>query len=88
MTLQEGSSNLDVMLEIELPVTLRFGSTQMVLDEVLRLEIVSAPIERSHNAVVVASREPALPVVNDVPQHKGDILEKRDRVAQVRCRLH
>jgi flagellar motor switch protein FliN/FliY len=59
-------SALDILLDIELPVTLRFGRRQMTLDEVLRLDTgsivefergVEDPVEVLVNDRVVARGE-------------------------------
>jgi flagellar motor switch protein FliN/FliY len=60
------ASNLDVLLDIELPVTLRFGRTQMLLREVVELgtgSVIdfgqgnSGPVEVMVNGRVVARGE-------------------------------
>ncbi len=61
-----GGSALDILLDIELPVTLRFGRKQMTLDDVLRLDTgsivefdrgVDEPVEILVNDRVVARGE-------------------------------
>ena len=60
------NSKLDVLLDIELPVTLRFGRTQMLLGEVMALgtgsviefdRAVTEPVEVLVNGRVVARGE-------------------------------
>jgi len=61
-----GASPLDILLDIELPVTLRFGRRQMSLDEILKLDTgsivefdraVEDPVEVLVNDRVVARGE-------------------------------
>jgi len=59
-------SNLDILKDIELPVSLRFGSTRMILQELVRLHAGSViqldgapgdPVELLVNGLVVARGE-------------------------------
>jgi len=60
------NSHMDALLDVELPVTVRFGSTQMSLEDVMRLErgsaiefrrTMSEPVEVLVNGRVVARGE-------------------------------
>ena len=85
--LQPGST-LDVLLDIELPVTLRFGRTQMLLREVVELGTGSVidfgqgakePVEVMVNGRVVARGE-AVMVQGNYGVRIAEIESRRDHV--------
>ena len=81
-------SPLDQLLEIELPVTLRFGRTQMTLEEVMGLSAGSAidfgmsdnePVEVLVNGLVVARGE-AVMVQGNYGVRISEIESRRERL--------
>ncbi len=40
-TEEEGSGNLAVLMDVQLPVSIRFGETEMVLEEIVKLGVGS-----------------------------------------------
>ena len=82
------SSALDLLLDIELPVTLRFGRTQMTLDAVMDLNTGSVidfgqsaeePVEVLVNGRVVARGE-AVMVQGNYGVRISQIESRRDRL--------
>jgi flagellar motor switch protein FliN len=81
-------SNLDVLLDIELPVTLRFGSTRMALEAVIGLNTgsvvefdrrVTEPVEVLVNGRVVARGE-AVMVQGNYGVRISEIASRGDRL--------
>ena len=84
----QAGSALDLLLDIELPVTLRFGKTQMTLDEVIDLSAGSVidfgqsaeePVEIMVNGRVVARGE-AVMVQGNYGVRISHIESRRDRL--------
>jgi flagellar motor switch protein FliN len=82
-------SNLDVLLDIELPVTLRFGSTLMALEAVIGLNTgfvvefdrrVNEPVEVLVNGRVVARGE-AVMVQGNYGVRISEIATRRERLS-------
>jgi flagellar motor switch protein FliN/FliY len=82
-------SKLDVLLDIELPVTLRFGRTQMLLGDVIALgtgsviefdRAVDEPVEVLVNGRVVARGE-AVMVQGNYGVRVSEIISRRERLA-------
>jgi len=87
-TSQPGSA-LDLLLDIELPVTLRFGRTRMTLSELMDLnrgsvidfgQSAEAPVEVMVNGRVVARGE-AVMVQGNYGVRISQIESRRDRLA-------
>jgi flagellar motor switch protein FliN/FliY len=82
------ASPLDILLDIELPVTLRFGRRQMSLDDILRLDsgsivefdrAVNDPVEVLVNDRIVARGE-AVTVAGHYGVRILEIASPRDRL--------
>ena len=83
----QGESNLDMLMDIELPITIRFGSTQMVLRDIAGLNTgsviefdqgVEEPVEVMVNGHVIARGE-AVMVQGSYGVRISEISSKRDR---------
>ena len=83
----QGESNLDMLMDIELPITIRFGSTQMVLRDIAGLNTgsviefdqgVDEPVEVMVNGHVIARGE-AVMVQGSYGVRISEISSKRDR---------
>jgi flagellar motor switch protein FliN/FliY len=79
---------LDVLLDIELPVTLRFGRTQMLLGEVMALgsgsviefdRAVDEPVEVLVNGRVIARGETVM-VQGNYAVRVSEIASRRERL--------
>jgi flagellar motor switch protein FliN len=82
-------AKLDVLLDIELPVTLRFGRTQMLLGDVIALgtgsviefdRAVDEPVEVLVNGRVVARGE-AVMVQGNYGVRVSEIVSRRERLS-------
>jgi len=81
-------SNLDALLDVELPVTLRFGSTRMALEAVIGLNTgsvvefdrrVNEPVEVLVNGRVIARGE-AVMVQGNYGVRISEIASRRERL--------
>jgi len=86
--MSSAGNNLDVLKDIELPVMLRFGSTRMSLEDLIRLNTgsvvefegsLSDPVELLVNGRVIARGE-AVIVQNSYGIRISEIAAPRDRV--------
>jgi flagellar motor switch protein FliN len=64
----EGKWNIDLLLDVELPITISFGQTEMLLKDVLKLGVGSV-IELDK-----AVNDPVAVIVNQKPIAKGEVV--------------
>ena len=63
-----GKWNIDLLLDVELPIVVSFGETEMPLKEVLRLGVGSViELDKSVN-------DPVTIIVNDKPIARGEVV--------------
>ncbi len=65
---QDAKWNIDLLLDVELPIVVSFGETEMPLKEVLRLGVGSViELDKSVN-------DPVTIIVNDKPIARGEVV--------------